>query len=160
MKVKAPVRAPINPLTTPEIRAKNYDMEASKLTFGLDAILEIAWDIFEEVSWHSPHLKSFDEVKCGRMKTFNSNIGKIFGMSNVKAWVTERADITGRKALIKLLLFLLSPLINLRERRFEISLLLPQPHLLMDPICISIEITVGRLVRWWLHFYNFVCGLN
>ncbi len=42
MKVKAPVRAPINPLTTPEIRAKNYDMEASKLTFGLDAILEIA----------------------------------------------------------------------------------------------------------------------
>ncbi len=41
MKVKAPVRAPINPLTTPEIRAKKYDMGVGKLTFGLDAILEI-----------------------------------------------------------------------------------------------------------------------
>ena len=41
MKVNAPVREPIKPLITPEIRAKKLDM-VSELTFGLHTILEIA----------------------------------------------------------------------------------------------------------------------
>ena len=42
MKVKAPVRAPIKPLITPEIRAIKFEMEVGELTFGLHTILEIA----------------------------------------------------------------------------------------------------------------------
>jgi hypothetical protein len=41
MKVKAPVRAPIKPLITPEIRAKNCKMDEKELTFGLHTVLEI-----------------------------------------------------------------------------------------------------------------------
>jgi hypothetical protein len=69
------------------------------LTLILYVVFEVVGYILKQVSRHASNFDCLYKVKHGCMKTFNSNIRKIFGMPNIETRVTKGADITCCKAL-------------------------------------------------------------